>query len=252
MTIQAASATLPRIDNIVLRLDVTLSGLNIDLYAVTGTAAATPTAPALTRNASVWELCLATISVPAAATSVPQNRITDTRLDSTKCGVVASIIGDTNTSTYYAQIQADLASFRTVEQVVFNDWFAALQVTLSGDVAANLAAQIANLTPTLLWTNPAPSSAFGAQTVSVDLSAYSKIRIETKSSTTRRGRSYDVYIGETAQMDMLANGYVGLRTAAVSASGVVFSGGSLYLSYAGTLTANYDSYAIPTKIFGIK
>lgn len=138
LTVQAANASLDRIDTVVLRLNLAVDALTIDLYVVQGTAAATPTAPDLTRNASIYEIGLANLFIAKNTTAITQQRITDTRLDSDRCGVVASIIGDTDTSTYYAQIAADLASFKTSEQAAFATWFASVQNSLGSDTAGNL------------------------------------------------------------------------------------------------------------------
>lgn len=138
LTVQAANATLDRIDTVVLRLNLAIDALTIDLYVVQGTAAATPTAPSLTRNASVYELGIANLFITKNTTTITQQRITDTRLDSDRCGVVASIVGDTDTSTYYAQIQADLAAFQLNEQAAFDAWFATVQETLGEEAAGNL------------------------------------------------------------------------------------------------------------------
>ncbi len=138
LAVQAADAAQDRIDSVVLRLNLTLSALSIDLYVVKGTAAASPAAPALTRNASVWELGLANLFIAKGAATVPQERITDTRLDTGRCGVVASIIADTDTTAYYRQIAADLAAFRTGREAAFDNWFVSVRNALSGDVAGNL------------------------------------------------------------------------------------------------------------------
>lgn len=160
LTVQAAEADLDRIDTVVLRLNLELSMLTIDLYVVRGVAAAVPQPPTLTRTVSLWELGLANLFIAKGTTAIPQHRITDTRLDSERCGVVASIIGDTDTGAYYAQVQADLAGFRAVEQAAFAAWsgttktameawiateqaafaawFATVQSTLGSDVAGNL------------------------------------------------------------------------------------------------------------------
>lgn len=138
LTVQAAHATLDRIDTVALRLNLAVEALTIDLYVVKGTPAATPAAPALTRNVSVWELGLANLYILKNSTAIPQQRITDTRLDSARCGVVASILSDTDTSAYYAQVQADLASFKAVEQAAFDLWFTGVQNTLGENAAGNL------------------------------------------------------------------------------------------------------------------
>lgn len=157
MTIAAANASLNRIDTVVCRLNLGVSALSIDLYVLTGTPAASPTAPALTRNASVYELGLANVLIVKNTTSIPQARITDTRLDSDRCGVVASIVGDTDTSTYYAQIQADLAAFKSEEQAAFVAWFENVQNILDENAAGNLLNLINQVSDTrrlLTYTDP--------------------------------------------------------------------------------------------------
>lgn len=138
LDIAAAHATLARIDLVVLRLNLGMSALGILPFVVMGTPAASPAAPALTRNSTVWELCLAEVRVGAGAMSILQSAITDVRLDNGRCGVVASIIGDTDTSTYYAQIAADLAGFKADREADFDAWFAAIVDQLGENVATNL------------------------------------------------------------------------------------------------------------------
>jgi len=138
LTVQASDATYDRIDSVVLRLDLSPSSLAVDLYVVKGTAAASPSAPALTRNASVYELGLANLFVAKGTTAIPQSRITDTRLDDDRCGIVASIIGDTDTSAYYAQIAADLAEFKADREADFDSWFATITGVLDTEAAGNL------------------------------------------------------------------------------------------------------------------
>jgi len=142
LTVNNADPALPRIDLVVLRLNLGVSALSIELFVVNGTAAVSPISPALTRNSTVYELALAEIYVTAGVTAITQAVITDTRLDSDSCGVVASIIGDTDTSTYYAQIAADLAEFKTNEEANFLAWFATIQDLLDEEVAGNLLNQI--------------------------------------------------------------------------------------------------------------
>ena len=145
LTLDNADPALPRIDLVALRLNLGISALSIELFIVDGTAAVTPVAPTLTRNSTIYELALAEIYVAAGATAITQAVITDTRLDSNRCGVVASIIGDTDTSTYYAQIAADLAAFKANEEANFLAWFATIQDILDEEVAGNLLNQIQSL-----------------------------------------------------------------------------------------------------------
>lgn len=78
VAIAAAHATLARLDRIVWRLDYLNNNVVVD--AITGTAAATPVAPALTRNTSIFEGSLAVVSVPAADTGIDAAQVTDARV----------------------------------------------------------------------------------------------------------------------------------------------------------------------------
>ena len=138
LTVSNADPALPRIDLVVLRLNLGVSALSIELFMVTGTAAVTPIAPALTRNSTIYELALAEIYVAAGVTAITQAVIADTRLDSDRCGVVASILGDTDTSTYYAQIAADLAAFKAGREADFDAWFSGIVDILDENTAGNL------------------------------------------------------------------------------------------------------------------
>lgn len=85
-----ANGSNPRIDRIVIRLSqITRS---IQLAVVTGTPTATPVAPELTRTSDIYELGIADILVPAAATLISANSITDTRLNTSLCGLVNSLV----------------------------------------------------------------------------------------------------------------------------------------------------------------
>jgi hypothetical protein len=75
--LSAAHGTLARIDRVVVRVD--FSDNEIELDVVAGTAASSPTAPAVTQNSSIWEVSLATVSVPAGDTSIGSNQVTDAR-----------------------------------------------------------------------------------------------------------------------------------------------------------------------------
>lgn len=87
ITIEAASATLKRIDRVIFRLDENNRLMEFDVLK--GTAASSPTAPALTRSGGIYEMCLAEVLVPAGATSILASYITDTRSDSDKCGIAS-------------------------------------------------------------------------------------------------------------------------------------------------------------------
>lgn len=108
LSVTAADTTNNRIDTVVLRLDLSLDKRNIELAVLKGTPAAEPIAPTLTRNSTVWELGLANITVRKNVSALTQLDITDTRLDTQRCGVVAQTIGKLDTSAYFLQSQAAL------------------------------------------------------------------------------------------------------------------------------------------------
>lgn len=80
-----------RIDRVVLRLDTSAAVRSISLAVLTGTAAAQPVAPALTRSGNIYELALADITVGAGATAISDLNIKDLRADSALCGWAASV-----------------------------------------------------------------------------------------------------------------------------------------------------------------
>ena len=76
LQLDAADLMLNRIDRVVMRLDNSTPVRSISIAIKTGTAATTPTAPALTRSGDVYELSLAQIYVAANAASITQANIT--------------------------------------------------------------------------------------------------------------------------------------------------------------------------------
>jgi hypothetical protein len=103
-----------RIDRVVLRFDKTISVRSITIQYLQGTAATSPVAPALTRTSTIYDLCLAEITVAANATSVA---VADKRGDSSVCGWVYSVSGDN--------------SFFEAFDEEFEDWFDEVKDTLS-------------------------------------------------------------------------------------------------------------------------
>lgn len=84
ISISAADATNDRIDRIVIRLD--LPNRLIEADVLTGTPAASPTAPSLTRDSDTYEISLAQILVAANTTDITTGDITDERADDSVCG----------------------------------------------------------------------------------------------------------------------------------------------------------------------
>lgn len=148
LNLQSAESN-PRIDRVVLRFNDNVEERKINVYVVKGISSINPTAPALTRSESIYELSLATIYVNSYATNITQSKITDTRLDASVCGVVAGTIKEADTTTLYTQIQNDLKGFKQNEQEEFIKWFNQIKGQLSTDQAGNLQNQIDEIKPKL-------------------------------------------------------------------------------------------------------
>ena len=115
LTIQAADSTYDRIDSVILRYDNNENVRAIDLYVLKGTAASAPVQPALTRNDAVFEIALANIYIPVNATTISDERITDTRGDISRCGWATGVSQDfmESLNNRFAVINENLANNTT-------------------------------------------------------------------------------------------------------------------------------------------
>lgn len=160
-----AAGTQNRIDTVVIRRDLSSAVNNAVVAVVKGTAAAVPVAPTLTRDGTVWELGIANVLIPANTTAVTQGNITDTRLADERCGLVAAVMTDIDTTHFYDQIQADLEYFRQTEQTAFNRWFEDVLNVLDKNTAGSLYNMITGkastasrevMIPITGWSNSSP------------------------------------------------------------------------------------------------
>lgn len=139
-----ASSSQDRIDTIVLRWNADVETRSIDLYVKTGTAAATPTAPALTRSETVYELGLADIFVTKNSGAISSARITDTRLTTARCGIVTPLV-NINTESLYQTLNAALQELENNLEEQTQRAVDLAQNALDGTVAGNLQSQIDDL-----------------------------------------------------------------------------------------------------------
>lgn len=100
-----SSSSQDRIDTVVLRWNANIETRSIDIYVKEGIASDIPVRPTLTRAGTIYELGIADIFIAKNTNSISAARITDTRLDSDRCGVVTALI-DVDTTTLFNQIQA--------------------------------------------------------------------------------------------------------------------------------------------------
>ena len=109
LALTAADPVRTRIDRVVLRYDA--AARQTRLQVLEGTPdSASPTAPAITRTALVYDLCLAEITRPAGSTAITAANLTDTRADETVCGVMRDGVTGIPTAQLIAQWQAAQAA----------------------------------------------------------------------------------------------------------------------------------------------
>ena len=111
ITLSDAPTSYKRIDRVILRANY-LQRL-CEIIVRTGTPDANPVPPELLQPASgdYYELCLATVAVNSNQTVITQANITDTRYDSSVCGIVTQVIDHLDTAVFYAQMNQFYTEF---------------------------------------------------------------------------------------------------------------------------------------------
>lgn len=177
LTIEAADATLNRIDRVVAQFNTSDSVRAINILVRTGTAAANPVPPEARTQSNLYELVLADIYVGKNASSISTANITDRRLSSELCGqVVPAIPTPLNLDDIYSQYQASL-----------DEWLDTVAMALDGTLAGNLQNQISALgvriDNLILSTGNSPIEVKDAR-LGYDGTAYStlKERLDTENS----------------------------------------------------------------------
>lgn len=104
-----STGTLDRIDRIVIQWRTVDYADKPELIVLKGTDSSSAVAPALTNNATLRQISLAKINIPAGTTELNPALITDERYDPTVCGIVTETV-TADTTTINAQFQAFLES----------------------------------------------------------------------------------------------------------------------------------------------
>ena len=120
LTVQLATADgqLNRIDRIVVQWNLT--NRTITTKVKSSGFSASPSAPAVQRDADIFELVLADVFVAAGVTAITQSRITDQRLNTSLCGVVAAVVDQIDTAAFNAQLQAWFAEYESLSEERYN------------------------------------------------------------------------------------------------------------------------------------
>lgn len=109
LELSAADGIRTRIDRVVLRYDAAARQTRLQVLEGTPDSAG-PTAPAITRTALVYDLCLAEITRPAGSTAITAADVTDTRADEDICGVMRDGATGIPTAQLIAQWRAAQAA----------------------------------------------------------------------------------------------------------------------------------------------
>lgn len=159
LTVDSADAILNRIDRVIFYADYTSREMGIEILK--GTAAATPTAPALTRNTTRYEMSLATITINKQITAISQSMITDTRANTNVCGWVAGLIQQINTSTLFIQWET-----------AYNEYYAAIKQQLD-DFMETLTEELRVNTYIKEFSKVVSLTSSSSTTIALDMTDYS-------------------------------------------------------------------------------
>lgn len=192
LLLQAPSSQ-DRIDTIVLRWDANIDARSIDIYVREGVASSTPVRPTLTRTESVWELGVADIYIAKNTQSVAAQRITDTRLETSRCGAVTPF-ATIDTTTFYNQIQAAIDARMAELQEQTQTAVDLAQSALDGTIAGNLQTQIDIINTYLPKEKPEPEwvshrNAYRGKYLGSEYTEDQKLAISS-------GTFDDIYVGD--------------------------------------------------------
>jgi len=138
-TLSDANASLPRIDRFVARFDLDDAIRSVEIYKKEGTVSTTPVAPTITREANYYEIVLADVYVGAGATTITSSNITDQRLNSELCGIVAAALpGEIDTTSIFDQYQDALDTWLATVDAAINE-------TLAGQLQTNIDTNAADI-----------------------------------------------------------------------------------------------------------
>lgn len=143
LSVDVADGVLKRIDRVVLTYGLVDRVITVGISK--GAFASSPVAPALQRDADIYELGLADIYIANGAVSISQANITDLRLNNELCGIVHGTVDQVDTTTLFNQyldwhntkqveFNTNLTNYTTTKQNEINTWFTDTQNTTQTDL----------------------------------------------------------------------------------------------------------------------
>ena len=147
MNLPEANGTYNFIANIVVELDV--NNREIILKIISGTPSPNPIAPTLVKLPTLYQLCIAQVSILAGTSSISALNIKDTRFINDLCGIVVSTVQQVDTTTLYNQWNAGFEEwFNLLKEEYEKTPVGAIQTELQTLIKA-----VTNLNTTYLTTN---------------------------------------------------------------------------------------------------
>lgn len=138
-----------RKDAIFIRFDN--AGRTIGAIKMESSPGAEAVVPKVVRTADYFDLCVAVVNINAGITKITQDLIEDTRMNTEVCGIVHAVVEQIDTTTLYKQVQTDLATFKSVSEADFTEWFNEINARLGEEPATALQQQIDKITPNLIF-----------------------------------------------------------------------------------------------------
>lgn len=136
VTLNTAHSVLSRYDMIALTWNAT--SRIIELTVTAGTPASNPIKPSPKRTESISEIALAYVYVAAGATSLSYSNVTDSRHDTSVCGIITGLIKQIDISTLYAQyatkfeeLTAAMQTWQNEQKNAFDSWMSTLTEQLN-------------------------------------------------------------------------------------------------------------------------
>ena len=136
-TCAAANSTYPRIDTVVIERNDT--DRQIIAKLVTGAYSGnTPSPTAPVWDNGIYQLVVAQVLVGAGVTQITQEDITDTRTDTSICGLITGTVQEMDFAQFTTQFNAWFAEFKQSESDDFDAWFEGIRGQLDEDAAGHL------------------------------------------------------------------------------------------------------------------
>lgn len=120
-TVELADGVLNRVDCVVLRWDNTER--NMYFKVLKGVPSNSPSKPTLVRNSDYYDLVLCYINVNRGVSKIRQQDITDTRLNSSVCGIVTGVVKQADTTDIFRQFTDYFNAFKSENAIEYKSWF---------------------------------------------------------------------------------------------------------------------------------